>query len=290
MAASYLSSFATCLGKIWQLVTLAVKKFVQINASKSAAAFSYFAFFSLFPIILLFVTFAALFIDREQAGTVVITYIKTYIPIGADMQGYLVNTLMQVVKSSGSVSIVALVTLLWSAIQFFTNLITATNQAWDEVSGKWWQLPLESLLFLALMLSVLMMGITAPVLVEMMESFLLPKLNFGSWFNPLISTVISSLLVFLSLSLFYWIVPARRTLFSAVWAAALCTTLLLQVAGCVFAVYLKYFTNLNAIYGTFGGIMALLLWLYISGCIFIFGACLSAVKTLKTLGIPKPSS
>jgi Ca2+-transporting ATPase len=35
----------------------------------------------------------------------------------------------------------------------------------------------------------------------------------------------------------------------------------------------------NAIYGTFGGIMALLLWIYISGCIFIFGACLCAAQT-----------
>ena len=31
---------------------------------------------------------------------------------------------------------------------------------------------------------------------------------------------------------------------------------------------------LNAVYGAFGGIMALLLWIYVSECIFIFGACL----------------
>ncbi|WP_347986446.1 HAD-IC family P-type ATPase [Methylomonas sp. AM2-LC] len=278
---SYLSGFTSWLGNIGLLVTHAVKKFVQINASQSAAAFAYFAFFSLFPMILLFVTFAALFIDREQAGMVVITYIKTYIPIGADMQGYLFNSLTQVVKTSGPVSVVALVTLLWSAIQFFTNLITATNQAWGDVSGKWWQLPLQSLLFLALMLCVLMMGITAPVLVGMMERFLLPIMDFGVWFNPLMSTVISSLLVFFSLSLFYRIVPVQPTPFSQVWASALCTTLLLQVTGGVFALYLAYFTNLNAIYGAFGGIMALLLWLYVSGCIFIFGACLSSGQALK---------
>jgi uncharacterized BrkB/YihY/UPF0761 family membrane protein len=37
-------------------------------------------------------------------------------------------------------------------------------------------------------------------------------------------------------------------------------------------------TGLNAIYGAFGGIMALLLWIYLSGCIFIFGACLCAAQ------------
>ncbi len=37
-------------------------------------------------------------------------------------------------------------------------------------------------------------------------------------------------------------------------------------------------TGLNAIYGAFGGIMALLLWICLSGCIFIFGACLCAAQ------------
>ena len=41
-------------------------------------------------------------------------------------------------------------------------------------------------------------------------------------------------------------------------------------------IYLKDFATLDAVYGAFGGIMALLLWIYLSGCIFIFGACLSA--------------
>jgi Ca2+-transporting ATPase len=32
------------------------------------------------------------------------------------------------------------------------------------------------------------------------------------------------------------------------------------------------------VYGAFGGVMALLLWIYLSGCLFIFGACLCAVQ------------
>jgi len=60
--------------------------------------------------------------------------------------------------------------------------------------------------------------------------------------------------------------------------AALCATVLLQAADSLFVIYLKYFATLNAVYGAFGGIMALLLWIYLSGCIFIFGACLCAAQ------------
>jgi len=63
-----------------------------------------------------------------------------------------------------------------------------------------------------------------------------------------------------------------------VWAAALCATVLLQAAESLFVIYLKNFATLNAVYGAFGGIMALLLWIYLSGCIFICGACLCAAQ------------
>jgi uncharacterized BrkB/YihY/UPF0761 family membrane protein len=41
-------------------------------------------------------------------------------------------------------------------------------------------------------------------------------------------------------------------------------------------IYLEDFATLNAVYGAFGRKLALLLWVYLSGCIFIFGACLCA--------------
>jgi Ca2+-transporting ATPase len=78
--------------------------------------------------------------------------------------------------------------------------------------------------------------------------------------------------------MFYKLAPRRPTRFAEVWLAALVATLLLLAAESLFVIYLKNFSTLNAVYGAFGGIMALLLWIYLSGCIFIFGACLSAAQ------------
>ena len=267
------------INNIYQQIKLAVQRFLQINGSQAAAAFALFAFFSLFPVILLLVTFATLFIDRERAGTVVIAYIKSYIPLGVDMQNFLFDTLMQVVEASGSASIAAILVLSWSAMQFFSTLITATNQAWGNISAKWWQLPLESLMFLAMMQVVLLLGVTAPLLIAIIENLLSPHLAIGAWFNPLLTSIISPLLIFLGLSLFYRVAPSRPTRFSEVWPAALFTTVLLLAASLFFTIYLKYFSNLNALYGAFGSIMSLLLWIYVSGCVFILGVCLAAVQS-----------
>jgi Ca2+-transporting ATPase len=94
----------------------------------------------------------------------------------------------------------------------------------------------------------------------------------------LVPAIIPWVVVFLSLGLFYRLAPRRPTRFAEVWAAALCATVLLRAAESLFVIYIKNFAALNAVYGMFGGIMALLLWIYVSGCIFIYGACLCAAQ------------
>ena len=73
-------------------------------------------------------------------------------------------------------------------------------------------------------------------------------------------------------------IQRRPKRFAEVWIVALCATAMLYAAEHLFVVYLKDFATLNAVYGAFGGIMALLLWIYLFGCIFIFGACLCAAQ------------
>ena len=76
----------------------------------------------------------------------------------------------------------------------------------------------------------------------------------------------------------YKIAPRRSTTFSEVWISAVFTTVLLRVSQSLFAIYVMKFSSLNAVYGAFGAVMALLLWIYLSGCVFIFGACLCAAQ------------
>ena len=168
--------------------------------------------------------------------------------------------------------------LVWSAMQFFTALISATNRAWGSEAYNWWRLPLKSLIFLALMVSAVLLALGLPVLAKMAKDWLFPVNDFRSWVYALWSFFVPLLVVFLSLSLFYRLAPRRPTRFAEVWVAALCATALMQAVESLFVIYLKNFATLNVIYGAFGGIMALLLWIYLCGCIFIFGACLCAAQ------------
>jgi Ca2+-transporting ATPase len=192
------------------------------------------------------------------------------------MQRQIFDTIAGVIKARQQASAVALLILVWAALQCFTTLICATNRAWGTTVYNWWRLPLKSLVLLGITAGALLLGMAVPVLMTMAKGWLFPVLDFRSWAYGLGSFFIPLLVVFFSLSLFYRLAPRRPTRFAEVWAAALCATLLLRVGESLFVIYLEDYATLNAVYGAFGGMLALLLWIYLSGCVFIFGACLCA--------------
>ena len=80
------------------------------------------------------------------------------------------------------------------------------------------------------------------------------------------------------MNLFFKYAPRRKTLLIEVWSAALFVTIVLEILQRLFVLYTKNIGNFNALYGTFGSVIALLLWIYLSGAIIILGGCISAAR------------
>lgn len=262
--------------RIGAIVGLAANRFQEIDGAQWAGAFAFNAFFSLFPLMILLVTIVSTFVDRTIAAEEVIAYIEMYVPISGEMQDYIFNAISGVIISRDKASTLASLVLLWTAIQCFTTLIVATNRAWGTEVYNWWRLPLKSLALLGTTAGAVLLGMAVPVLIRITRGWLFPLHDFRSWVYDLGSFLIPSVVVFFSLCLFYRFTPSRPTRFGEVWPAALCATVFLRAGESLFIIYLKDYATLNAVYGAFGGIMALLLWIYLSGCVFIAGACLCA--------------
>jgi YihY family inner membrane protein len=256
--------------------SLAVKNFLQMGGPTSAAAFSYYAFFSLFPLFGLSLPIASLFIDLERAGTEIITYLKAYVPISGELQSYIFDIIRGSVKMRAPAGAIALLVLVWSATQLFSTLVSATRRAWGEAPVTWWWLPLKSVVFLILTITLLLLSLAAPVLAKITKGWLFVTNGLAPWVYTLASYLLPALVIMLCLGLFYKLAPSRLVCFAQIWHAALSATVLLQVTVCLFVTFIDNFAALNPVYGAFVGIMALLLWIYLSGCIVIFGACLSA--------------
>ncbi len=258
------------LGAAW-------RRFLHIDGLQRAAAFSYSAFFSLFPGILLTVTAASYFLSPGEASYLVLNFIGNLVPYGAGASKAVFQTLSRLAQARGQAGALALLMLVWTASQVFTTLIQATNRAWGTQGTNWWKLPLKSLALLAVTAFAVLAGIAIPIAARVAAGVLHSTVIVTAA-HRLTLFVLPWAAVFLCLAFFYRLAPHRRTAYSEVRLAALLATLLLFAAQSAFVFYLRHFASLNAVYGAFGGLMALMLWIYISGIIFIFCACLSAAQ------------
>lgn len=264
--------------RAWAVTHLAAKRFLRIDGTYWARSFAFSAFFSLFPLIILFVTLASFFVDRESAARAIVTYVEGYVPLNGEMRARTFGAIAGVIQERERTGLVALPILIWAALQCFTTLVRVTSRAWGDEAYNWWRRPLRGMALLGVTAGAVLLGMAAPALASVAKSWLFAANDFGAWVYALWGFVVPPLVLFLSLTLFYRLAPRRTTRFAEVWVAAACATVLLQMTESLFVVYLKHFATLNAVYGVFGGIMALLLWIYLSGCGFIFGACLCAVQ------------
>ena len=120
-----------------------------------------------------------------------------------------------------------------------------------------------------------------PTISKTVERFVSPLLGpLGSALFALGNVLIPTVLLFYGFLLFYKLAPRRRlnVTFRQVWMPALLAAVLIWLAQQVFVVYATNFGRFNALYGTFGGVIALMLWIYLSGIVVVFGACLCATR------------
>lgn len=268
----------------WRVVWRALCIYTSTDGEQRAASFAYYAFFALFPLTLLFVSLGSMFLDQHQVTAQITEFVGRYVPSLSEEDNIVMKTLKGVVDSRKRAGAIALVAIVWSSLGFFHALVRGVNRAWGTHEYPWWKLPFANLGILGIVASALFLGLVTPTVVDALEAFAWKqKLAWGMQY---ISTIlrearllVPTLVLFYGFTMFYKFAPQRRTAFREVWGAALVVTVLLQVLQQLFVLYARNFSNFNAVYGAFGSIVALLMWIYLSGSIIIFGGCLSAAQS-----------
>jgi YihY family inner membrane protein len=271
-------------GRAWTNLVRAVNRYGEVNGEQCAASFAYYAFFSLFPLILLFVAVGTLFVsDREQAARRLVTQIEAYTPLLQTDREVIMNTVEGVIRHGWGAGILGFLTLVWSSLRFFQALVLGINRASGAKNYDWWRLPLRNLLMIGIVLSAAVLGVLAPLLLTK----ILEVIGWNQdWVTQIFTSLLPTLILFYCLLMFYRFAPrGRSTRFKQVWPAALFAALSLKFCQHLFGLYLTQFISFNAVYGVFGTIMALLFWIYLSGVIVIFGGCIAA-----TAVVPKSDS
>jgi membrane protein len=253
-----------------------LSEFSEDNVSDWAAALTYYGVLSIFPGLLVLVSLLG-FLGPDTTRTVQ----ETIGQIAPDGVESIVNSVITQVQSAGSAAgfaaIVGLLTAFWSASGYIAAFMRASNSIYDVPEGRpiWKTLPIRlgvtaaiGVMLLLAALIVVFTGDLARVVgnVVGLGSTAVTVWNIAKW--PVLVVLVS-----LMFALLYWASPnAKHGGFRWVSPGGLLAVVLWILASGAFAIYLGNFASYNKTYGTLGGVIAFLVWLWISNIAILLGA------------------
>ncbi len=266
----------------WATLKRTATEFAEDNLSDWAAALTYYGLLSLFPALVALVSLLGLFGDPRET-TRSLTEIVTEIgpESAAETFSGPIESLTEHRGAAGVTFIVGLAVALWSASAYVGAFIRASNVIYETPEGRpFWKLrPLQIGVTLAVILMLVFLAL-ALVLTGPIVDAVAGPLGVGEtavtiwdvakW--PLMAAVFLLMVAVLyyaspnvKLRGFRWITPGSLVAITA-WI----------IASALFGVYVANFGSYDKTYGTLGGLIALLVWLWISNLAILFGHQLNA--------------
>lgn len=268
----------------WDIAKRIFKQMSQDNLSLVAAGVAFYALLAIFPAIAAMVSVYAYFSSPTDISEH-LSKIVTLLPQStSDLILSQVSSLAQTSNASLSLSAIGtLILTIWSSSKGSQALITACNISYHEYEKRsFFHAQVVRFLFsvgaiLVAIFALLIIGILPIVLnlVGLKESInLLIKLI--SW--PLLAFMFNFALVLL-----YRYAPHRKP---AKWRwitlGSCIATVLWILASIGFSFYVSHFASYNETYGSLGGVVIMLMWLYISAYIITLGAVINAATEQQT--------
>jgi membrane protein len=265
---------------VFAAVKRTFKQYSVDNLGDWAAALTYYGVLSIFPGALVLVSILGMLSSNGQR-----TVQDTVNQIAGNKQiEDLVNTVLGQVKDPGTAgfaAIIGIVLAFWSASGYVAAFMRASNAVYDVPEGRpiWKTLPIRvgvtAVIGVMLVISAVIVVFTGS-LAEVVGR----RLGFGgvavtAW--DIAKWPVLIVLVSLMFAILYWASPNAKTGgFRWVSPGGIFAVVLWLVASGAFAIYLANFANYSKTYGTLGGVIAFLVWLWISNIAVLLGAELDA--------------
>lgn len=259
-------------------------EFQEDNLTDWAAALTYYALLSLFPALIAMVSLLGLFGDPKTT-TASLTEIIT--SIGPESAGETfsgpIESIISNQRAAGFALVLGLAVALWSASGYVGAFMRASNVIYETEEGRsFWKLrPLQLAVTLAmiLLMVVLALGLvlTGPIVEAVAGPIGLGNTAVDIW-NIAKWPAMVAIFVLLVDVLYYASPNAKLRGFRWVTPGSLVALVVWAIASAAFAFYVANFGSYDKTYGTLGGLIALLVWFWISNLAILFGHQLNAER------------
>jgi membrane protein len=252
------------------------KSFSEDQLTTWAAALTYFGVLSLFPMLLALVS--VLGVIGPSATQPLLDNLSSVAPGPAkDILTNVLNNLEANKGGSTIALIIGLAVAIWSASGYISAFMDASNNVWDVPEGRpiWKKLPVRLGVTVVLLILLTITGLavvfTGPVAQKFGDIFGLGSTFVTVWGIakwPILLVIVSFMI-----SLLYWACPnVKQPGFPWFTPGGVLAVLLWIAASALFALYVANVGSYNKTYGSLGGVIVFLTWLWITNIIILLGA------------------
>jgi membrane protein len=259
-------------------------EFSEDNLTDWAAALTYYGLLALFPALIALVSLVGLFAD-PQTTTQKLTEIVTQIGPSSGAQTFSgpIKSITSNQSAAGIMFVVGLVLALWSASGYVGAFMRASNVIYETPEGRpiWRLRPLQMLITLVMVILVALLAValvlTGPIVDAVagplgISSTATTIWDIAKW--PVMVAIVVTIIAVLYYSTpnvklrgFKWVTPGSVVAL-VVWL----------IASAGFAFYVANFSSYDKTYGALGGVVVLLIWLWITNLALLFGQQLNAER------------
>lgn len=261
----------------WQLVRRTGAEVIKDDVMGMAGQLAYFFVLALFPALIFFVSLVA-YLPGDMPAQLVAS-VGPLLP--SSVRGIVEGQIKALTEAEpAGLLTFGLLVAIWSSSAALIAISSTLNRAYDITEGRpWWKVRLIAI-FLTLILAIVVIAalgllILGPMLAAKLGAWFglgptfVTAWNIGRW--PVIFLLVS----FGIALIYYYAVDAEQ---SWIWITpgSILATLLWIGASLGLQLYLKFAGTMEATYGTLGGAMVLLLWLYVTGIAILVGGEMNA--------------
>jgi membrane protein len=256
------------------------KEFREDNLTDWAASLTYYGVLALFPALIALISIVGLL--GQSTVDALVSNIQA-IPGAGDAKKIIINAIQDISgrgSAAGIAFVVGLALALWSASSYVGAFMRASNAIYETGEGRPFyklrplQMGVTLLMVLLITVSLAAIVVTGPVTEKVGQAVGLG--NTGQTVFDIAKWPVILLVVSFMFSLLYYAAPnVKQPSFRWITPGGILAVVVWLIASAAFALYVKFFPN-NKTYGSFGGVIVFLTWLWISNIALLLGQELNA--------------
>lgn len=266
---------------IWELLKETFQAWQADRASRLAAALAYYGIFSLAPLLIIAISVAGIFFGEEAAQDQMAAQLEG--TIGKESAQFIQAVISNASRSASGLSfasIIGFVLLLFGASGLFNELQGVLNTVWNVSPPS---AGIVALIKRRLQLFIMVLGIGVLLLSSLFASVAISIIgrfiNLGNFLQT-INLLVFLGIVILLFAVIYKFLPDVEIAWRDVWVGATVTALLFSLGRWLISLYLAY-GNVGSAFGAAGALVVLLIWIYYSAQIYLFGAEFTKIYAMK---------